>query len=54
MLVGTNLLDEPLRVLAPDEHVERVAEREVWREGVVDDGVDDHGADTDAAVERKS
>ena len=28
--------------------VERIAEREVGREGVVDDGVDDHGLDDDA------
>ena len=44
-LVAPHLLDEPLGVLAPDEHLELDAEREVGREGVVDDGVDDH-ADT--------
>jgi hypothetical protein len=26
----------------PDEHLERIAQREVGRKGVVDDGVDDH------------
>ena len=41
-IVTTHFLDEPLRVLATDEHLERAAEREVGREGVVDDRVDDH------------
>ena len=41
-IVAAHLLDEPLRVLAADVHVERVAQREVGREGVADDGVDDH------------
>jgi hypothetical protein len=40
---GTHPLDEPLRVLAPDKHLELDAEREVGRERVVYDGVDDHG-----------
>ena len=44
-IVAAHLLDEPLSVLAADEHLELDAEREVGREGVVDDGVDDH-ADT--------
>ena len=35
--VAAHLLDEPLRVLTADEHLERVAEREVGREGIVDD-----------------
>jgi hypothetical protein len=34
---------EALGVLAPDEHLKRVAEREVGRQGVVDHCVDDHG-----------
>ena len=42
-IVATHLLDEPLRILAPDEHLELDAEREVRREGVIDDGVEDHG-----------
>ena len=34
-LIAANLLDEALGVLAPDEHhLERIAEREVGREGV--------------------
>ena len=43
-LVPVNLLDEALRVLAADEHLELDAEREVGREGVIDHGVDDRGA----------
>jgi hypothetical protein len=35
---------KPLGVLAAHEHLERVAEWEVGREGVVDDGVDDPGS----------
>ena len=31
-----------LCVLAADEHLELDTEREVGREGIVDDGVDDH------------
>ncbi len=42
-LVAANLLDESLGILAPDEQLERIPKREVGREGVVDDGVDDHG-----------
>ena len=42
-IVASHLLDEPLGVLSADEHLEGVTERELWREGVVDDGVDDHG-----------
>ena len=41
-IVAAHLLDEALGVLAPDEHLELDAEREVGREGVIDDGVDDH------------
>ena len=41
-LVAAHLLDEPLRILAADEHLEFDPEREVGRERVVDDGVDDH------------
>ena len=42
----------PVCVLAADEHPERVAEREVGREGVVDDGVDDRaGRMTDSVGE---
>src|SRR5262245_49970978 len=43
-LVATHLLAEPLAVLAPDEHFDRVTEREVEGERVVDDGVDDQEA----------
>ena len=46
-IVAAHLLDEALRVLAPDEHLELDAEREVGREGVVNDGVDDHGGNED-------
>ena len=35
-IVAANLLDELLGVLAADEHLERITEREVGREGVVD------------------
>jgi hypothetical protein len=42
-IVAANLLDEPLRVLAPDERLDGVAEREAGREGVVNDRIDDHG-----------
>jgi hypothetical protein len=41
-IVMEDLLDEALGVLAPDEHLERVSEREVGRESVVDHGIDDH------------
>jgi hypothetical protein len=41
-IIAANLLDEALGVFAADEHLERVARREVGRERVVDDGVDDH------------
>jgi hypothetical protein len=40
-IVAAHLRHESLGVLAPDEHLELDAEREVGREGVVDDGVDD-------------
>ena len=43
-IITAHLLDEPLGVLAADENLQRVTEREVGREGVVDDGVDDHQA----------
>jgi hypothetical protein len=36
-IVATHFLDEPLRVLEPDEHLEPDTEREVGRESVVDD-----------------
>jgi len=36
------LRDEPLRVLAVDEGLARVAEQEIGSERVVDDGVNDH------------
>lgn len=41
-IVAAHLLDESLGVLATDERLERVPERELGREGVVDDGVDEH------------
>ena len=41
-IVAAHLLDEPLGVLAADEGLDRVTEREVRREGVVNDGVNDH------------
>jgi hypothetical protein len=37
-----NLLGAALGVLAGDEHLDRIAEREVGREGVVDDGAHEH------------
>ena len=36
-----------------DEHLELNAERDVGREGFVDDGEDDHRRDDDAFVERR-
>src|SRR5262249_36207143 len=39
--VALYVLDETPGVLAADEDLERVTEREVWREGIVDDGIDD-------------
>jgi hypothetical protein len=41
--VATDVLDELLGVLAADEHVERVTERALGPEIVVDDGVDNDG-----------
>jgi hypothetical protein len=41
-VVSPHLLDEPLGVLAPDEDLERVTQREVGREGVAHDGLADH------------
>ena len=43
-VVAANLFDEPLGVLAADEHLKPDAEREFRREGVVDDGVDEQPA----------
>jgi hypothetical protein len=43
-IVSANLLDEALGVLATDEHLDGVAQRAGWRERVVDDCVDNHGA----------
>ena len=45
--VAAHFLNEAFRVVLPDEHLQRIAEREVRREGVIDDGVDDHGGDDD-------
>jgi hypothetical protein len=45
---------EPLGVLAADEDLERVNEREVGRERVVDNGVDDHGGAQGTAQCRSS
>ena len=42
--IAAHLLDETLGVDAADEDLKLDAEWEVGREGVVDDGVDDHGA----------
>jgi hypothetical protein len=38
-IVATHVRDEPLRVLARDEHLDRIAEREVGLESVVDDAL---------------
>ena len=43
-LVDPNLLDETLGVLAPDECLQLDSEREVGREGVIDDRVNGHDA----------
>jgi len=48
-VVATDLLDEALGVLAADEHFERVTKWEAGREGVVDDGVDDHSSESTLA-----
>jgi len=49
-LVVPHLVEEPLGVLAADESLDGVTEREVGREGVVDDGVDDHNGDDDVSA----
>ena len=41
-IVAAHLLDEALRVLTADEHLELDAERKVGGEGVVHDREDDH------------
>src|SRR5262245_60363034 len=41
-LISPHFFDEPLRILAADEDVEGVTEREVVRESDIDDCVDDH------------
>ena len=41
-IVTAHLLDKPLGVLTADERLDCIAEREVGRKSVVDDGVDDH------------
>jgi hypothetical protein len=45
-IVAAHLLDAALGVLAADERLDGITEREVERECVVDDGLDDqrHGA----------
>ena len=43
-IVAAHLVDKTLGVLATDEHLKLDAEREVAREGVIDDGLDDHGS----------
>jgi hypothetical protein len=45
-LVAAHLLDEAFGVLASDEYLELDAEREVGREGIVNDGLDDYGDTT--------
>ena len=52
--ITAHLRDEALGVLATDEHLELHAEREVGREGVVDDGVDDQGPESILHALRKT
>jgi hypothetical protein len=49
-VISSHLVDEPLGVLATDEHLDRVPERMVEAAALVADDVDDHrGGDVTAA-----
>jgi hypothetical protein len=49
-VIASHLVEEPLGVLAPDQHLDRVPERMVEAASFVADDVDDHrGGDVTAA-----